>query len=175
MHFSKSDRIRIAVTSVGSGIGQSIVDSCKLSSLPLDVTGLDMNPYSFGGCFCDHFGLIPAVSSDEYLEVLLTECKRRGIQLLIPGLDSELLILARSRERFEAIGTRVLVGGADFIELVRDKVEWSRRLSAKSEVILPCYDRDELGPALAAGKVKFPLIAKPKDGSASEGLVVLRV
>lgn len=37
------NEIRIAVTSVGSGIGQSIVNSCRLSRLPIVLTGLDLS------------------------------------------------------------------------------------------------------------------------------------
>ena len=165
--------LSIAITSVGSGIGQSIVQSCRLSRLPLRLTGIDRSPTAFGAYDCDLQRLAPPIADPGYVPHLLAICRDEGVDLLIPGLDSELLPLAEARERFDKIGTRVLVADSAFIRLCRDKVRWSRELNPVSAAFLPCFECAEIAALLDRGIVDFPLIAKPRDGSASAGVVVL--
>lgn len=40
---------------------------------------------------------------------------------LIPTIDTDLLLLAENKEKFEAIGTKVLISAVDKIKLCRDK------------------------------------------------------
>jgi nucleoside-diphosphate-sugar epimerase len=168
-----SKPIRIAVTSVGSGIGQSIVQSCRLSHLPLFIVGFDLNPFAFGAYDCDIQQTVPRVTSPEYLDKLLTSCVEFGVSLLIPGLDSELLLISKNKKRFEDKGIRVLVADPEFIQLCRDKILWSCELHSKTNAIIPCYDYDKIESLIKAGEVKYPLIAKPKDGSASAGVRII--
>jgi nucleoside-diphosphate-sugar epimerase/carbamoylphosphate synthase large subunit len=165
--------IHIAVTSVGSGIGQSIVQSCRLSHLPLFIVGFDLNPFAFGAYDCDVQQTVPKVTSPEYIDKLLTSCVEYGVSLLIPGLDSELLLISKNKKRFEDKGIRVLVADPAFIQLCRDKIVWSHELHSKTDAIIPCYDYDKIESLIEAGEVKYPLIAKPKDGSASAGVRII--
>jgi nucleoside-diphosphate-sugar epimerase/carbamoylphosphate synthase large subunit len=168
-----SKPIRIAVTSVGSGIGQSIVQSCRLSHLPLFIVGFDLNPFAFGAYDCDIQQTVPKVTSPEYIDNLLSSCVDFGVSLLIPGLDSELLLISKNKKRFEDNGIRVLVADPAFIQLCRDKILWSCELHSKTTAIIPCYDYDKIESLIKAGEVKYPLIAKPKDGSGSAGVRII--
>jgi nucleoside-diphosphate-sugar epimerase/carbamoylphosphate synthase large subunit len=168
-----SKQIGIAVTSVGSGIGQSIVQSCRLSHLPLFIVGFDLNPFAFGAYDCDSQQTVPKVTSPEYIDKLLSSCVEFGVSLLIPGLDSELLLISKNKKRFEDKGIRVLVADPPFIQLCRDKILWSCELHSKTNAIIPCYDYNKIESLIKAGEVKYPLIAKPKDGSASAGVRII--
>lgn len=168
-----SRRINVAVTSVGSGIGQAIVDGCRRSSLPIEVLGLDMRPLSYGAVECDRFAPLPPVSHPEYLSSLLDECASNNIEALVPGLDSELLLLAQGRGAFESKGIKLIVAGADLIALCRDKLRWGRELSAPSGIVLPCFTPHEAMERLGSAQLALPLIAKPLDGSASMGVQIL--
>lgn len=165
--------ITIGITSVGSGIGQSIVDAGRRSGLSLKIIGFDINPFCFGGYDCDVLCRLPPVGDENYLTRLLAACKEHGIQVLIPGLDSELRLLAVNRVLFESRGTKVVVASPEFVDLCRDKLQWGKNLSALSPVVLPCFAPEDLPAALASGRLHFPLIAKPLDGSASAGVQIL--
>lgn len=165
--------ITVAVTSVGSGVGQSVVDSCRRSSLDLRLIGLDLSPFCFGGYSCDLLLHLPSAGSPGHLDRLLDVCEKERVDILIPGLDSELLAISENAHLFEARGTKVLVARRDFVNLCRDKVKWSSVLSRISPTILPCFTQEELPKALAEGSLRFPFIAKPLDGSASAGVLVI--
>ena len=49
----KKNKYNIAIMSVGSGVGQSVTDSVRLSSLPLKTFGFGNNPFAFGSYDCD--------------------------------------------------------------------------------------------------------------------------
>lgn len=168
-----SRRVKIAVTSVGSGIGQAVVDGCRRSSLPIDVLGLDMKPLSYGAADCDLFAQLPPVSDPEYLSRLLAECLSSKVEILVPGLDSELLLLAQNRGAFEAKGIKVILAKAGLVRLCRDKLIWGQELSLVSSAVLPCFTPDEALEKLRSGELSPPLIAKPLDGSASAGIRIL--
>jgi|GEM_PF-3905620 len=113
------DDIRIAVTSVGSGIGQSIVNSCRLSHLPIVLVGLDVNAMAYGAYDCDIQRLVPPYVSPDYLETVLDICVAEKIGLLIPGLDGELPLISKHIDMFLEKGIKVLIAGHDFVNLCR--------------------------------------------------------
>jgi len=163
----------VGITAVGSGIGQSIVNSCRLSSLPLHLIGFDVSAMAYGACDCHEQCTLPQSLSPEYADALLAACKKHGVALLIPGLDLDLTVISENTPRFESEGIRVLVGGIEFIRLCRDKLLWSRTLREVSNHILPGFDSGECAAAIESGRISFPLIAKPLAGSGSVGLRIL--
>lgn len=165
--------LRIGITAVGSGIGQSIVNSCRLSSLPLHLIGFDVSAMAYGACDCHEQYTLPPSLSPEYADALLAACKKHGVDLLIPGLDLDLTVISENAPRFESEGIKVLIGGIEFIRLCRDKLLWSRTLREVSPHILPGFDLTECTAAIDSGHIFFPLIAKPLGGSGSVGLRIL--
>jgi nucleoside-diphosphate-sugar epimerase len=167
------NHIRVAVTSVGSGIGQSIVQSCRFSHLPIYIVGFDINPFAFGAYDCDVQELVPNVSDPGYIPALLEKCRKHDVMILILGLDSELLSVSELKHEFEKEGITVLVADPPFIRLCRDKITWSRELSALTEAVVPCYYFNELDSLIDNNEIHFPLIAKPKGGSGSMGVRII--
>jgi nucleoside-diphosphate-sugar epimerase len=166
--------INVGITAVGSGVGQSIVDSCRLSSLPLHLVGYDTSALAYGACDCQVQHLLPPSRAPDYPDVLLAACRDHDVSILIPGLDLDLPVLAENAPRFEAAGIRVLVGGIEFVRLCRDKRLWSQTLSAVCRHILPGFSPREAVDAIASGQIAFPLIAKPSGGSATAGVRIVR-
>jgi len=166
--------IRVAITSIGSGVGQSIVQSCRLSQLPLETFGLGANPLAFGAHDCDHSDPLPSIYSDDYAEVLLAYCARNRIQILIPGLDDELPLLSRNESRFLDAGIVPVVTSMEVVELSRNKEKLGRTSHAIDRFFTRSYSKSEAMQAIAVGEISFPLIAKPRSGFASRGTSILR-
>ncbi len=173
MH-TKQRQIRVAVTSAGSGIGQSIIDSCRRSELDLFLIGFDLNPLAFGLYDCDVRFTAPPVRDPGYIDYLLQVCREQSVDILIPALDLELLPLSEAAPRFDDAGIKVLVGPPGFIALCRDKLAWAQSFSQKTQTVLPAFDPDGAAEALDAGAATLPMIAKPLDGSASAGIRIIR-
>lgn len=163
----------IAVMSVGSGVGQSVINSCKLSQLPLHTVGFGMNPFAYGAYDCDAMDYVPLIYAENYVDELIRKCHEHDIDLIIPGSDDEAHILSRNIERIESEGFKVLVSGVNLLDLVRDKERMCDDLTPIADIFVKSYDIHTIKEALAEHKVDFPLIAKPRAGFASRGVEIL--
>jgi carbamoylphosphate synthase large subunit len=163
--------VRIGVTGVGGGVGQSIVRALRIWDAKPHLVGFDMNPDSAGLFFCDAGHVLPPCSHVDYLQRLLECCVEEGIEILIPGSDPELLPLSLARKEFADRGVRVLVSSPDVIRIARDKFETCVFLNACS---VPFARTERLSSIQDSREAwDFPLIVKPADGSASRNVRVL--
>lgn len=126
----------------------------------------DMNPqmapagYVSDGCF-----KVPRVTSEDYIEILLTLCIENNIGLIVPTIDTELLILSANKEIFAEQGIVLSISDYDFIQVCRDKRK-TNVLFEKLNIRIP-LPVDKHNPT-------FPLFAKPYDGSLSKDLYVVK-
>ncbi|WP_417581855.1 NAD-dependent epimerase/dehydratase family protein [Nitrincola sp.] len=165
-------KIRIGITSIGSGVGQSIVDSCRLSGLPMHITGYGNNPYAYGAFDCDDQKELPNIYQKEYIESLIHACHRDEIEILFPGLDDELLLLSENKKRFREIGTTIPVSSSEIIGYCRNKESMSNELNKYSNTFVKSYQASEIINR-EHHNLPFPLIAKPNSGCASRGIFII--
>ena len=164
---------RIAVSCVGSGVGQSIINSCRLSNLPLYTVGLGTNPFAYGAYDCDSMDDVPTIYNATYVDQLIGVLKKHRVDLLIPGLDDEALILSRASTQLERAGIKVVTAGVQLLELCHDKERLSNDLNPIVNIFVRSYDKKSAIEAVAAGEIDFPLIAKPRYGNASRGIEII--
>lgn len=169
----KNGKYCIAVMSVGSGVGQSVINSCKISRLPLHTVGFGMNPFAYGAYDCDTMDYVPLIYADNYIDELIKKCHQHCIDLIIPGSDDEAHILSKNIERIEKEGFKVVVSGVNLLNLVRDKEKMCDDLTPIADIFVKSYDIHTIEDALKSKKVDFPLIAKPRAGFASRGVEIL--
>ena len=111
--------------------------------------------------FCDSAHMICRIDDPDYIPDLLRLCSEEKIDLVIPTIDTDLLLLAGSRERFEAQGVRILISDLDKVRLCRDKRKTARYFTSLGlNAPETCDDVN----SYAAG---FPCFIKPRDGSSS--------
>lgn len=122
----------------------------------------DMNPrlapaaYVSDGCF-----EVFRVTDSHYIPQLLKICEDNEIGMIVPTIDTELLVLANNKKLFEENGIAVSVSSLDFIKVCRDKRntgEFFERHGIRVPKLI-----DKRNPS-------FPLFAKPYDGSLSTNL-----
>jgi nucleoside-diphosphate-sugar epimerase/carbamoylphosphate synthase large subunit len=167
-------KINIAISCAGSGIGQSIIDSCRLSDLPLITFGLDNNPFAYGLYDCDHIILTPKINSKNYIEKIIDICLRHNIKIIIPGLDDEVLLFSRNLKKFNQKGIEVIISDALLLNLVRDKALTTEKLNHVAPIFVKSFhNKKEFLIALDKKEVSYPVIAKPSGGSASAGVHII--
>lgn len=167
-------RYTIGISCIGSGVGQSVIGSLRLSDLPLTTVGLGTNPFAYGAYECDRYDHTPTIYADTYIPELIQTCRKHRIDLLIPGMDDEVFILARHEKELRAAGVHAIFSGEQMVALCRDKEVMRRELANVADLFVKSYDRAGFLAALAAGEVRYPCIAKPRGGFASRGVVILR-
>lgn len=162
--------MKILFTSVGRRVEllQAFRAAAEKLDIALTVMGADITKSAPALFFCDERRLVCKIQEKEYIPQLLSICEKEKVDCLIPTIDTDLLLLAENKEKFEAIGTKVLISAVDKIKLCRDKnytADYFVSLGLKSP--LPVNSVEKYEEALKRGKVSFPAFIKPKDGSSS--------
>jgi len=163
--------ITIGVTAVGSGVGQAIVNSLKASFLDLHIVGFEASAWSKGIYECDEAYLLPWVDEPAYSSTLLDRCKRSGVELLLPGSDSELIVLSELTAELSAIGCKVVVSSSECVRVCRDKLSLYETLSAQDAPFVSTWPLEEARANRQL--IDYPLVIKERAGSGSVGIRLL--
>lgn len=114
---------------------------------------------------------VPRVSDPAYIDTMVALCRDNGVRLLFPLIDTDLALLARHRDAFAAVGTKVVVSSERTAEICFDKnLTW--RFFREHGIDTP----EVLDPATldALPSTAFPLLIKPYDGSCGIGVTKIR-
>jgi len=119
----------------------------------------------------DRAFVAPPVRDPLYIDYLWSLCRAHRIRLLIPLNDLELPVLSCCRDRFLAAGTIPVVPPPEVVDICFDKwatLEFLRRcgLRGPSTHLSLSAARE----ALLHGALSFPLVVKPRWGTASIGI-----
>jgi len=164
----------IGISCIGSGVGQSVINSLRLSCLPFKTIGLGTNPFAYGAYDCDVYDYTLSIYDSKFIGNLIEKCQEHKVDLIIPGLDDEALIYAQNFDKFQSAGIRTICSDADLISICRDKDRMSRELSKVADIFVKCFDKNTLEHDIENGKLVFPFIVKPRGGFASRGIQIIR-
>lgn len=116
----------------------------------------------------DKYYIVPRMTDDGYLDVILDICKNEKITGVLSLIDPELSLLANNVDRFESVGTTVIGSSYELCERSLDKYEMYKWLVENGYKCAKSYmDKDEFFADLDNETAKFPVFVKPARGSAS--------
>lgn len=165
-------KIIVGILSIGSGVGQSVIESLRLTNFNFHTIGLGNNPLAFGAYECHEMVMIPSFYDNDYINALYNLCINKKIQILVPGTDDEALILSNQIDLFKSINVKIIVSEPSFMMLIRDKNNLSKMFK-NSATFLASYNLEQVKPLIEQKIVHFPLISKPNNGNASNGINIL--
>lgn len=114
---------------------------------------------------------LPDIYQDDYIDKLIQACLDNNIMAIISLNDLELPLLAKSKTLFSAKNIQVLVSDERCINIAFDKYKTSQFIIALGLNSPKTYiNLKDAQKALSSGELKFPLILKPRWGSASIGV-----
>jgi carbamoyl-phosphate synthase large subunit len=121
----------------------------------------DMNPHLSAACqVADKSFKLPRASDDNYIQAILEVCLEYDIGLVIPTIDTELLVLAMNSSNFSEQGIDVVISSEHLISQCRDKRQTARLFHDMNVEQPAIFEKDTL---------HFPCFCKPYDGSCSVG------
>ena len=119
----------------------------------------------------DNYFIIPAVSNENYIKELYKICLKNDVKGLISLNDVELPVLAQHKSKFMEKGIKLVVSDPETIDVCSDKYKTFKFLKenkfpfAKTFIAL-----NEVLMEIKSKTIKFPLLIKPRKGSASIGI-----
>ena len=140
---------------------QAFRNAALVLNKDLKIYGADMAGTAPALAYCDYVRRIVSMTDPGYIDNLLSICKEDCIDLLIPTIDTDLLVLSENKELFAQIGTKVIISAPDKIRICRDKNNTSQFfVNCGLHAPMPVNDWHEY----IAG---YPAFIKPKNGSGS--------
>lgn len=155
--------MKILFTSVGRRVElmQAFRMAADEMGIELSIVGTDVTDTAPALFFCDETKIVCRISDEKYIPQLLAICQKDQIDCLIPTIDTDLLLLAKNKGKFEEIGTKVLVSDVEKVKLCRDKrftADYFQSIGLKSPLPVDSIEKYNSG---------YPAFIKPKDGSSS--------
>lgn len=119
----------------------------------------DANPEYAAACrVSDGFFKVPRVTDPNYINLLLELVLSHNIKLIIPTIDTELLVLSQNIDFFQSKGVTIVVSDFETVKIFRDK-RLTHDFFAKYAIgFAKEYTKDNY---------ELPLYIKPYDGSRS--------
>src|SRR5580698_2842301 len=99
--------LRVAVTGISGDVGRGTIYGLRqnLPDLePIWLLGLDAGPGPHSMPHLDRFARLPLVKDRAYVDELIATLHYHAIDVLLLGIDSEILILSAARHRLATSG-----------------------------------------------------------------------
>ena len=123
------------------------------------VFAADAQPLLSAACqVADGFFKVPRLDDSSYMNALVALCKEADIKLIIPTIDTELLLLAENQDLLKSQGIAALVASIDFIKQCRNKRVIHEFFESKGVSVAKEYSKENY---------QLPMFIKPYDGSRS--------
>ena len=131
----------------------------------------DMDKHSTGLYLvpAERRALVPAGTSKEFPEYVLSLCVRNNIDVLIPTVDCELAPVASYKKRFAEAGVQLVTSPESTLKDCYDKYQLMQVL----EEVVPLVHFQLFDESTDIESLDFPLIAKPRSGSGSRDITLI--
>ena len=158
----------ILITSAGQRVSLVRAFQKELSAFDekAKVYTIDMNPILAPACHVsDGYRKIVRVTDKEYVIQLLEICKEWNIGMIIPTIDTELMVLAANKSMFEENGIIPIISSEKFVRICRDK-----------RIVNDFFNQQGISTPRIMDKENptFPLFIKPYDGSRSKDTFIIK-
>ena len=160
--------MNILITSAGRRVSlvQSFQKELKNIFPEGKVFTVDSSPESSAACrISDGFFKIPRIDDPNFISFLKNLCIKLDVKLIIPTIDTELLILSQNKKLFLEHNIQILVSSTDFISKCRYKRKTQAFFQERSINVAKEFSKTDY---------KLPLFIKPCDGSGSIDNFIIR-
>lgn len=123
--------------------------------------------------YADKKVISPLIYDKNYIPFLVEYCQKNRIDIVISLFDIDLLMLARHKKEFEEIGTKVIVSDPQIIEVCNDKWKTYNFLKDNGfHTPLSFLNMREVIEKIEIGKMRYPIIVKPRYGCGSISVAI---
>jgi carbamoyl-phosphate synthase large subunit len=172
---SNAEKATVLISSVGrrSQLVEGFRQALSALGVAGRVLGIDRNPETAPAAYLvDKCFPVPACCAPGFIDEVLAIAVAEDVRLIVPTIDTELAVYAASRQRFAEQGISVAVSDMETIDLACDKIRTHRWLLENG---FPTPRQAGVEEVLLHPEAwTFPLILKPRSGSASLGISMVQ-
>lgn len=165
--------MKLLITSVGSLLGQNILDSIESRRSLINVVGIDSSANNHRNYRCDTVYLVPLTDSVDFLSSFTKIIEKEKPDFILPGRDGDSIVLSDLKSSYPDKFSRIIPLGSSVIpRILLDKYKthlFSQKNNlAFADTLLFKDNRIELNEFVS--KYGFPLVVKPSNGFGSHGV-----
>lgn len=167
-----TSKINVLITGVGGrSVGDQILQALHMKKDRYRIIATDMIPFSSGLFLADRGYLVPSATHKDYINKLISICRKEKIKVVLPGTEPEVLAISKYAGKFYSKGIIPLVNPYSLAKLCRDKLKLQNFLTAKGYL----YPKTIPLSVFRKNKnyFKFPLILKAREGLGGSSNVFL--
>jgi carbamoyl-phosphate synthase large subunit len=158
---------QLTVLRTGGGSPPSIPVIRELVMQGIHVVVADADPYSVGLYYAKDSVIIPKANDKNFIKTVIQLCKAKKIDIILPAVDEEVLILSKNLSILQKNGIKAIVPPEEIAKTCLDKLATIRFFK----------DNDIPSPKAYSAKAKFskndlPVIFKPRQGRGSRNIFV---
>ncbi|HVJ94003.1 MAG TPA: ATP-grasp domain-containing protein [Labilithrix sp.] len=166
-------KLAVLVTGAGGVYGQATIENLRRSTLPVRIFGADVRWDAPGVLLSDEPIVLPRVDHPSYRHRLAEVIRERGVRAVFVSSGAEISALVEHRSQLEAeTGAVFILPPADLYRLASDKlrtVEYLADNGLEHPLTILATESGKIASFVA--QVGLPVIAKPRFGQGSRGIV----
>lgn len=166
-------KINVLVLGVGGNVSQGILKSIAMSSLDCRVVGACISSESLGLYFCDTAYISPYANAENFFQWVVDICNKENIDIVFSGVEENISAIAAHIDEFNKSTRSIFISTpCDYLKIGQDKFETCNWLKA-NDCNYPrfCLADDSVKLAELVAEAGYPLIAKPRHGKGSKGIL----
>lgn len=166
-------QVRVLALGVGGNVSQGIIKALRSSGLDIVLIGACISPFSAGLYLCDSAYISPYADDEAFLPWLIQMCNEERIDIVLTGVEENINAIMKQYSVFTA-GTSAVFKAVPYDKLVigQDKYltcEWLKEHDCNYPAY--CLPSDRAAVERLVRETGFPLIAKPRRGKSSKGVI----
>ena len=173
------DHITVLITGVGAPGSISTIYALKhnYEGRKVRVIGVDVDKLAVGQKHVDAFHTIPYPHEKTFIPSLLNIAKNEGVDVVLPLVTNELLLLSKAKPVFREEGIEVAVSSPESIEKANNKAELlalSKSLGLPTPTFYIAHTKEELEEAAySLGYPAKDVVVKPAISRGMRGFRIL--
>lgn len=167
-------KLCVLVTGVGGrSVGHQILYALLLLGEKYRVVATDAEAFSFGLYQVNESYIVPRADDPDYIPALLHIIERERVDVVLPGTQPELRVVAENRNILSAAGCIIITSPIEVIRLCSNKERLYNWLDKNGFNVPRTASTFEWRTLV--GQVGFPIVVKPaEDSGGSRGVVILK-
>ena len=164
------------MTGAGAPGAAGILHCLKQNPL-FNITVADANPEATGKYLNTNFETIPFANDSNFVEAILSVCRRKNIHAVLPLVTKELIPLSQRSNEFELAGAKLLLSPASSLEIANNKsrlyefLQW-RGIAVPAFKVIETIDQFKTAVE-ELGYPQKPICFKPSVSNGSRGFRII--
>lgn len=167
--------MNILITSTGRRVKLVQYFKEELHKIGGKVIAIDCDPSAPALQVADYAENVPIVTHPDYIKKVRNLCIKYDVHAVLSLIDPELSVLASQKHEFAKENIKIIVSNKEIVDLCLDKYFTFTFLEKHCLPAVPTYiNKDDILIDIHKQKLSFPLVIKPRYGSASIGITIIR-